>query len=277
MKKNPIARLLHLLLFACLMSSGYWQAAVAGGTDADMRIELIDLRNRPAAGIIPLLKPLLAPGGALSGRGFQLIVKTTPANLAQLRRVISRLDKRPRRLLIQVRFGTTSIDRRHGGNVDAKLKPGDNRFRARVYRTDERDDSAHTQQIRVLEGYPAFIHTGQQFPVGQRNIVITGNQVQQTDSIRYKSATTGFRVRAWVKGKQVRLVIQPGRLTPAQGQGGVFNTMAAGTTIQARLGEWITIGGTRSQEDRHGSAITYRTKEHSQARGAIQIRVIMEE
>src|SRR6478735_9601175 len=67
-------------------------------------IEVIPLRHRTAEQVIPVLQPLLAPGGALSGQYNQLIVRTSPENLAQIRQVLESIDKPSRRLMISVRF-----------------------------------------------------------------------------------------------------------------------------------------------------------------------------
>src|SRR2546421_4728422 len=74
---------------------------------AQNALEIIDLRHRTAEQVIPSLQPLLDPGATLSGQGAQLFVRTSPANLAELRRALDAIDRPARRLLISVRFDSS--------------------------------------------------------------------------------------------------------------------------------------------------------------------------
>ena len=76
--------------------------AVAQGT-----LEVVTLRHSTAEQVIPVLRPLLEPGGALSGQFNQLIVRTSAANLAQIRAALDAIDQPQRRLTISVRFDNT--------------------------------------------------------------------------------------------------------------------------------------------------------------------------
>ena len=65
-------------LGACLL-------ALAFAAQAQQQVlEVLTLGYRQADDLIPLLRPLLAPGGTLTGTSNRLIVRTTPANLAEL-------------------------------------------------------------------------------------------------------------------------------------------------------------------------------------------------
>ena len=57
-------------------------------------LEVIQLKYRNADQVIPMLKPLLAPGGTISGMQNRVIVRTTPANLAELRKVLDMVTTR---------------------------------------------------------------------------------------------------------------------------------------------------------------------------------------
>ena len=46
-------------------------------------IATIELQNRPADEIIPLVKPMLGPGDAITGQGFQLFLRAPPDTQAQ--------------------------------------------------------------------------------------------------------------------------------------------------------------------------------------------------
>ncbi|MGH8708496.1 MAG: secretin N-terminal domain-containing protein, partial [Burkholderiales bacterium] len=79
---------------------------------AQASLEVIDLRHTTAEQVLPALRPLLEPGGVLTGQRSQLIVRTSPANLAELRRALEALDAPARRLVISVRFAGEAAEQR---------------------------------------------------------------------------------------------------------------------------------------------------------------------
>src|SRR5256885_10971400 len=58
-------------------------AAWAAHSLAQQALEIIPLRHRTLDQVLPALQPLVEPGGALTGQSGQLIVRTSPANLAE--------------------------------------------------------------------------------------------------------------------------------------------------------------------------------------------------
>ncbi|MGH8765090.1 MAG: secretin N-terminal domain-containing protein [Burkholderiales bacterium] len=107
-------------------------AAVAQGT-----LEVLPLRYRTADQVIPVLRPLVEPGGALTGQSNQLIVRTSPENLAQIRQALAAIDQPQRRLMVSVRFDNS---------VDSARSTGDQRV---------------DQQVQVLDGGEAHLSTGE--------------------------------------------------------------------------------------------------------------------
>ena len=89
--------------------------------DANDPIEVVELHNKTAKQLIPIIKPLLASGGVVSGTGYELIIKTSPDNFHQLEHLIKQLDKNQPLLLISVRrvhnAGYDTYERA-GGQVD---------------------------------------------------------------------------------------------------------------------------------------------------------------
>jgi type II secretory pathway component GspD/PulD (secretin) len=69
-------------------------------------LEVIDLQHRTAEEIIPVLRPLLEPGGALSGKDYKLFVRASAANVKQLRQALAQLDRQPRQLFVSERRST---------------------------------------------------------------------------------------------------------------------------------------------------------------------------
>jgi hypothetical protein len=69
---------------------------------AQAAIETITLHHRSAEQLIPLLQPLVEPGGALSGRDNALYLRASAGNRKQIRALVTSLDRAPHRLAIWI-------------------------------------------------------------------------------------------------------------------------------------------------------------------------------
>jgi len=138
----------------------------AGETAAQGSLEIIPLRHRTAEQVLPTLRPLMEPGATLTGQGTQLIVRTSPANLAELKRALEELD-RPRGRITN-----------RGSSVDVRLQ---DRQSAATERVDQR--------LQVLEGGHAFISTGTSTPV------YDGSGFRETSRL---STTVSGRLGQWL-------------------------------------------------------------------------------
>jgi hypothetical protein len=104
--------------------------------------------------------------------------------------------------------------------------------------------SLSEQKIRAVEGYPAFLYTGQSIKVPAEDS--SGNTLLlEADALR------GFYVTARLAGDRVILTISLSndRLAEAQGkhsrESGALqiDTAHLSTTVSGHLGEWIDLGG----------------------------------
>lgn len=232
-------------------------------------LEVIPLKYRTAEQVIPIIQPMLASDGSVSGLQNQLVVRTTPANLEEIRRILASVDTRPRRLLITVRQDTDSERNRRAAEVSGSvgndrarvIVPGsgdrrgsnmvlhdeDDRVRGRVLDSRSAASDRNTQTIQVLEGSSAFIRVGQSVPVPRRQVVrsVVGGRVveQVVDTVEYRDAATGFHALPRVTGERVTLDISPQRDTLNRQIPGAVDVQRVITTVSGRLGEWIEIGG----------------------------------
>src|SRR6185295_787385 len=150
--------------------------------------------------VLPVIQPLLAKGGTASGLQGQLVIRTTPGNLEEIRRVLASIDTVPRRLLITVRQDETAVYGERGAGVTGRVgTEGDNRLRARVVDSTSADSDRNTQTVQVMEGSPAFIRVGQSVPIQQpqQPLVRTfpgGRTVteQYVGGVEYRDVTSGF-------------------------------------------------------------------------------------
>ena len=282
----------HLLAILLLIIS--FPLSFPAGAD---EIEVIELHNRPASELIPILRPMLDPGGAINGTGFQLIIRTTPENLAQIRTAIARLDDAPKQLLITVRqggdrhsqeregsisgnyqsgsggisIGSNTPGQGRGAAVESRSKKG--RITARIYSTDRHNRGAVSQNIRAQDGEWATIYAGKSVPYPTQSIVQTpsGTSVQQ--GIEYKDVTSGFEVRPRLSGNRVILEIRPFYNKLSRKGGGMIDTQQASTTVTGALGEWLEIGGIANQERRQEQGTVYSTRRKDQETRRIFLKV----
>jgi type II secretory pathway component GspD/PulD (secretin) len=217
-------------------------AAVAGAAPAQQALEIIPLRHRTVEQVLPVLQPLVESGGTLSGSRGQLFVRASPANVAEIKRALDAIDRPARRLQISVRFDDAEDrERRELGGSATVGTAG-----ARVTVTAEEARRASTervdQRVQVLEGGRAVIFSGQSRPLR----VPGSTEIQDIES--------GFEVTPRLSGERVVLEVAAQRETPGAHPGQVQGSRVA-TTVTARLGEWVEVGGTASQEARDDRGI----------------------
>jgi hypothetical protein len=180
---------------------------------------VIPLRHRTVEQVLPVLRPLVEPGGAISGAQGQVILRASPANAADIRRVLERIDTPSRRLLISVRHDSDerASQTEASGRVVIGGRP---QASARFGQSDASRGERVDQQVQTVEGAPAMISTG--------------------TTTRFRDFTTGFEVIPRISGDRVSLEIGARRQVP-QGQGAA-SVQRVATTASGRLGEWIELG-----------------------------------
>jgi type II secretory pathway component GspD/PulD (secretin) len=221
-------------------------------------LEVIELNYRNPDQVIPMLQPLLAPGGTISGMQSRIIVRTTPQNLAELRKVLDVVDAMPHKLLISVKqqstasgtgseaevSGSIGNDRarvavpgtgsNQGGNV--VIRRGNDQVRGRVSQSQSAATDSSVQTLQVLEGNEAYIQIGQSVPVRSQS-------AEGSETVQYRDAGAGFYVRPRVSGNQITLSISTRRDSVADPSTGALNVQRVDTVVSGRLGEWLELGG----------------------------------
>ena len=257
-------------------------------------VEVITLKYRTAEQVMPLLRPLLDKTGTMTGLQNQLVVRTSPANLNDLKKVLATIDAMPRQLLITVRQDA-AVDRERsevqaGGRIvtgagsvvvgDAP-RGGESGLRGRTDNTRALSEDRSAQSIQVLEGNSAYIQVGQSVPVSQPQVtrtMINGKPVDRvSNNVDYRDAQTGFHVLPRLAGDRVTLEISPQRDTfaaPVQNlPAGSVNTQRAATTVSGRLGEWMEIGGVAQSATNQQTVILGSTRETSSDNRRILVKV----
>jgi hypothetical protein len=276
---------------AAALVAALWTLTVA----AQMQVEVIPLRHRFPEEIIPVLQPLLVPGGSISGMNNQLVVKTTAENLAQIQAVLDGVDRALRRLRITVRrdagHGAERGRQSLSGALDAGAvtvrqpeRPGgrgvtlgagdrDDRLRVQAAAHGVERTEYGTWTVQAVEGQPAFIRTGQAVPVHEPVVYATGGGPVVQDTVTYRDADSGFWVVPRLSGETVTLLITPQTTGVSHGTTPVFDVERARTTVNGRLGEWIAIGGVGGAARRERREIGSHDVSERAARTTFEVRV----
>jgi type II secretory pathway component GspD/PulD (secretin) len=220
---------------------------------AQQALEIIPLRHRTVEQVLPVLQPLLEPGATLSGSRGQLFLRASPANVADVKRALEAIDRPLRRLQVSVRFDDALARERRG--IEASGTIGSGGARVGITAEDARRTVSERvdQRLQVLEGGRAVIFTGQSRP-----LQVQGGAVIQ-------EMASGFEVIPRLSGDLAVLEVQTSSM---QGQ-------RAATTLSARLGEWVEIGGSASTTAREARGIASASR--SQAEESLRVWVKVEE
>jgi hypothetical protein len=230
-------------------------------------LEIITLQNRPAAEVQPLLAPLLEADEAVNSDGFNLIIKSSPGRIDSIRSLIAQLDSRRHNLLISVLQNSYKTADQLNAEAAIAISPGSVRMRGMAGDTRDIDRQNTTQQLRTLEGQAAHIQTGKIRPVENITVYNTGyGYPGVVSNTQLQEASTGFAVIPRLSGNnEVMIDIAPWseRFTNNRG----METRQLQTSLRARLGEWLEIGGVNEQQqtERRGfNGLNYSTRNRNQ-------------
>lgn len=263
----------------------------------DMTVEVIPLNHRVISDVLPVLQPLVENGGTVTGMNNQIIVRSTPANIDEIKTVLASIDKKARRLMIMVkqdingnlRQTESGFEGRYrSGDVEVRTDPSGGkeglsigiededrnslRYRYLTSRSNELDNSSFS--VQTLEGSPAFIQTGHSVPVANQQAFVTGGGVVVQNGVEYRDVTSGFYVLPRLNGDRVTLLVAPQLNRINDLQQGVFNIQNVETTASGYLGEWIQLGGINQNFNSDTNRNLISTRRRGQETRNIAIKVV---
>jgi len=247
---------------------------------AQARLEVIEPRHRLAEELVPLLEPVLGPEGSVSAYDNRLILRATPAQLAEVRRLLETFDRAPRQLLILVRQGGIETRRDEGVGLSGVYRRGDGSIAVpgpdgRLPRDPElqvgvgssRSDYGASQQLRVEEGREAQLMVGTSAPT-TRYRRADGTIVTTTESF----GGSGVTVLPRLLGEdRVQLEISAGQRMA--GGRGSYRVQNASSLVSGRLGQWIDIGGAVQQASQSGSGLLGYSEGEGRRESSLMVRV----
>jgi type II secretory pathway component GspD/PulD (secretin) len=259
----------RLFLFAFLVSL-FWMAAAPLTQAAEPELRVIPLKHRLADEVVPVVRPLLAPGESVNGLDSRLIVRAAPLTFAQIERLLAEIDTPRRNLRINVRHAGESNRIQDSQGVSGDMRRGNTRIvvtngthstggvsightgpdgnvqlHSERHITTTRD--ASSQNLTVLDGGRAFLRVGESILV-QPFLVLVGNRLGVVAGIQYYDVTTGFEVEPRIVNgasftERIQLAVTP-RLAFRSNQGTqTVNFQELRTVVTVKPGEWVDLGG----------------------------------
>jgi type II secretory pathway component GspD/PulD (secretin) len=263
-KTKPVKSIL-LFLFLLIL-----QPVWAASNDP---LTTIELKGRTAEEIVPIIRPLLAPEDAITGKGNLLILRTDQASVSQVRQLLQVIDRPLNNLLITVRTGADMSHEQSSAGISGNVvinKPGESDIDMHLSKQYQTQNRGSTQQLRVIEGQPAFINVGQSIPYPSGTVVQTPHGSYGID---YREAPQGFYALPHLRGDEVYIEINPRHDQPSAQGGGRIDTTSMHTTVTGRLGEWLRIGGVTDTQDEHRKDIISTGEKKSDEDTEVWLRV----
>ncbi len=223
------------------VAMGLWFGFVAA-----QQMEVIELKSKSAADVLPVLLPLVEAGGTLTGMNNQLFLRASPHNRAEIKKALAALDTPTRRLIIRISQNRQSENNARGAEASGQVELGSTRrsnVQAQVWDTKSLRGESAGQMIQTVDGGQAFIQIGRSLPIPMRQVVIGPGGAIVNETLVYKDVGRGFYAAPRLNGDRVTLEIsQQADSVGASGRGNI-NTQHLSTTVSGLLGEWIELGG----------------------------------
>lgn len=220
------------------------------GPLAAQQMEIVELRSRTVDEVLPVLLPLVEPGGTLTGMNNQLFIRASAGNRAEIKKALAAIDRPQRRLIIRIATDLHGESANSGARAAGQVTLGTTRsadVRASVWDTRSARNEQAGQMVQTVDGGRAFIRVGRSLAVPMRQVVVGPGGAVINETVVYRDIGSGFYAQPRVNGERVTLEIsQQAERADYRSPGGVAGQHLA-TTVSGRLGEWIELGGSGRQ------------------------------
>jgi type II secretory pathway component GspD/PulD (secretin) len=210
------------------------------------QMEIIELQSKNVEQVLPVLQPLLEPGGTLTGMNNQLFLRASPRNRAEIKKALAALDTPTRRLIIRTSQNREAESHAQSAEASGQVVLGSTRrstAQAQVWSTKSVRGENTGQMVQTVEGGQAFIQIGRSLPIPMRQVVIGPGGAIINETVVYKDVGSGFYAVPHLNGKNVTIEISQQADSAASYRSGTISTQRLSTTVSGRLGEWIALGG----------------------------------
>jgi len=269
---SPLSRMLRLWGLLLLLLG-------AGPLLAQQGLEVLPLQHRSVEEVLPVLRPLVEPGGSLSGMNNQLFLRASERNRAEIRKALAAMDVAARRLVIRVATDLSQTEQYRGGRVQGSLgndrvrignadTGGSNQVRAQVYDSRSASSGGGTQMVQTVDGGRAYIQVGTSLAVPMRQVVLGPGGAVVSEIVEYRDVGRGFYAEPRVRGDRVSVDISQQSDAPGRRGDASIQVQRLSTTVSGRLGEWLQLGGTGQEaSSRRQGTLSLSASEVRESRG----------
>ncbi len=239
-------------------------------------MQIFDLKGATPQELIPLIKPFVGPDGTVTGMHNQLIVRTSPERMAEVRKILQEFDRPPRRLLIHVRDsapGEAETDRIDLSLRNPHLQIGkreQNSLSVKRHTTESRE--ANQRTLQTIEGQPTLISSGIIRPEVTRSGYVIGPRGGYQTSIDYRNIDSGFYARVHVVRDSVRIEISTRKQEPISGSP-VVSHQETENVVSGQLGAWLPLALTRTQRQLKSTGLGSYASTESTREEALWVKV----
>lgn len=269
-------RLIPILLLCWLLSP-----AVSNYSSAADQFKMITLQYRFAQDILPMIEPMVGPGGSARAIDNHLLINTSPDRLSQIETVISQLDVMRKNVRITISHANDLETPQRGADISGRARIGDVGLSTQRGASDganiELQDrnsvysNIGTEFLMVVEGERAFIRVGQSVPYTQQWVTLTRPYISIQQTVDFQDITTGFAVRPRYIGDQVELEIMP-RIARLN-QSGFIDFEELSTVVIVTPGEWFDLGANMQNRDKISREILSISRGDIRQNASLKIRV----
>lgn len=266
---------------------------LSGAVAAEMQI--FELQHRSARELAEIVRSIVSENARVAVHQNTLVVRTDPAELAEVARLVADYDRAQSMLRITIDQGARTDSQ--GQDVGAAVLVRNDSVKIGVgspRRTG--DDSVSvsaggasggihgqdaeiienrqiSQSISVLEGYPATISVGRAIPFTSELRYYWNRHPHYVATTEYVNVDTGFEVIPQIQGEMVQLEIQPfmAFLDADNPKQIVFHELS--TRVRIPLGAWYDLGGQTSSLNSLGREILRTGSRSDNAGNTIRVRV----
>ena len=272
-------RYLFALLIACLP----WFSVAQND---HLRVEVYALQHQTPDGVLPAVNSVLQRGESAKGFNNDLVVNASDNTHHEVSYLLGQLDRPSRNLLIHVQDNTAGSSFSNDSGLSGGIRTGTvvlgtgkpivhdsglvirhDGLQAHTNQMHQQSTRNQSQQVRAIEGYPAWISTGQSAPV--RSYDYYGNPTAE-----YVDANQGFYVTARLVGDRVQLDISATNDRFVDTRRAVIDTQQVHTTVSGAIGQWIDLGSIETSARDSGGDYTSRNSSTGSRVTGIAVRVV---
>jgi|GEM_PF-253643 len=277
---------------ACALA---WCCSLVLSFPVAAEMQIFELQHRSAGELAEIVRNIVSENARIATHQNTLVVRTDPAELAEVARLVADYDRAQSMLRITVDQGAQT--NRQGQDAGAALlarndsvkidigsprRQGDNSV---FVSTGDASGGIHSQGIEiienrkisqsvsVLEGYPASISIGRTIPFTSELRYYWNRHPDYVAATEYVNVDTGFEVIPQILGEMVELEIQPflAFLDTDNPNQIIFHELS--TKVRIPLGAWYDLGGQKSSLSGLGREILRTGSRSDNSGNTIRVRV----